>query len=118
MPKTIQLPFDLPDVEVLSTEARADGALIIRVESTLKTTRCRVCGREIDRLHGHDKAIELRHLPILDREVYIRTSPSVIVVRTVRVGRPRPSAVSGTSRTVDGPRHTSAGCCGVWSIRR
>ena len=69
------MPLDLPDVEVLSTEARADGALIIRVESTLKTTRCRVCGREIDRFHGHDKAIELRHLPILDREVYIRIEP-------------------------------------------
>lgn len=80
MPKTIQLPLDLPDVEVLSTEARADGALIIRVESMLKTTRCRVCGREIDRFHGHDKAIELRHLPILDREVYLRQALSLPAV--------------------------------------
>ncbi len=75
MPTLIQLPLDLPDVEVLSTESRADGALLIRVDSTLKTTCCRVCGREIDRFHGHDKAIDLRHLPILDREVYIRIEP-------------------------------------------
>lgn len=75
MPTMIQLPIDLADVEVLSTESRSDGALIIRVESTLKSTRCRVCGQEIDRFHGHDKAIELHHLPILDREVYIRIEP-------------------------------------------
>ncbi len=75
MPTTIQLPLDFPDVNVLSTEAREDGALLIRVESTLKTTCCRVCGREIDRFHGHDEAIDLRHLLILDREVYIRIKP-------------------------------------------
>ena len=75
MPATIQLPLDLPDVEVLSTESRSDGSLIIRVESTLKKTRCRVCGREIDRFHGYNKPTELRHLPILDREVYIRIEP-------------------------------------------
>ena len=46
MPATIQLPLDLPDVEVLSTESRPAGALIIRVESTRKTTRCRVCGQD------------------------------------------------------------------------
>lgn len=75
MATTIQLPLDIPDVEVLSTESRADGALIIKVESTRKTTPCRRCGRELERFHGHDQAIRLRHLPILDREVYLEIRP-------------------------------------------
>ena len=80
MPTMIQLPLDRPEVEVLSTESRSDGALILRVESTLKSTRCRVCGREIKRFRGHDKAIELHHLPILDRQVY----ETATKVRSVR----------------------------------
>ena len=41
--------------------------MLIQVESTLKGTQCHRCGRKIDRFHGYDRPIRLRHLPILDQ---------------------------------------------------
>ena len=73
MPITIALPLDLPDVRVLASRLLADGTLLIEVESTLPTAQCYRCGREMDRFHGYDRPIRLRHLPVfgphgLDRE--------------------------------------------------
>lgn len=71
----IRIPLDLPDIDVVRVEARAGKGWTITVESTLQTTRCRVCGREISAFHGHDSWVEVRHLPILDQPVYIRYRP-------------------------------------------
>jgi transposase len=71
----IQFPLDLPDVEVLKTEVTAAGHLLITVESTLEGTRCRRCGQEIREPHGHDRPLRLRHLPVLERPVYIEIRP-------------------------------------------
>jgi len=75
MAATFQIPLDIPDVEILSTEVDEQGALLIKVESTLRSTRCRRCGRDIDRFHGYDQPIRLRHLPILEQKVYIEVRP-------------------------------------------
>jgi transposase len=75
MSTLIQFPLDLPEVEVLKTELTAAGHLIITVESTWEGTRCRRCGQEIRELHGHDRPLRLRHLPVLDRPVYIEIRP-------------------------------------------
>ena len=75
MPVLIQLPLDLPEVEVLSTEFRPDGALLIRVESTRQSAYCSRCGRESHQFHGYDRPIQLRHLPLLERQVYLEIRP-------------------------------------------
>jgi len=75
MPVLIQLPLDLPEVEVLSTEFRPDGALLIQVESTRQSAYCSRCGREIHQFHGYDRPIQLRHLPLLERQVYLEIRP-------------------------------------------
>jgi transposase len=75
MPVLIQLPLDIPEVEVLSTEFRPDGALLIKVESTRQGARCSRCGRETHHFHGYDRPIQLRHLPILERQVYLELRP-------------------------------------------
>ncbi|HYQ91924.1 MAG TPA: ISL3 family transposase, partial [Candidatus Competibacteraceae bacterium] len=36
---------------------------------------CHRCGREIDRFHGSDRALRLRHLPVFGREVLIEIRP-------------------------------------------
>ena len=72
---TISLPLDIPDVDVLRTKINRAGDVIITVESTLKGTACRQCGRKIEKTHGHDDWIELQHLPILGRRSYIRLRP-------------------------------------------
>ena len=41
----------------------------------LEGTRCRRCGQEIKEPHGHDRPLRLRHLPVLERPVYIEIRP-------------------------------------------
>lgn len=72
---TLQIPLDIPEIRLLSTERTAAGGLLLKVESMRPTTPCRVCGRELTRHHGRDRAIRLRHLPILEQEVYIEIRP-------------------------------------------
>ena len=71
----IRFPLDIGDVKVLKTEMNVQGDYIITVESTQTSTACRKCGREINKFYGHDKWVQLRHLPILGRRVYIRLRP-------------------------------------------
>ena len=72
----IEIPLDIPDVEIENIEMNKEGDVIITVRSTVKGTRCHKCGRKITKLHGHDREITLRHLPILGRKVYIRIRPA------------------------------------------
>lgn len=75
MDNLIQIPLNLPDVRVLEVKKIEEEDWLIRVESTLKGTSCRKCGREISRFHGFDKAIRLRHLPIFEQPVYVEFKP-------------------------------------------
>ena len=75
MDNSIQIPLDLPDVRVLKVSKTKAGDWLIRVESTLKGTKCRKCGRSITHFHGHDHAIRLRHLPIFEQPVYVEFRP-------------------------------------------
>ena len=75
MADRIQIPLDLPEVDVLETRTTPQGEWIIRVESTRKGTPCRRCGRHIESRYGHDRPLRLRHLPILDQPVYIEIRP-------------------------------------------
>lgn len=75
LPVTITLPLDLPAVRVLASQVLEDATLLIPVESTRQTTPCHQCGREIDRFHGFDQPIRLRHLPVFGREVFIEIRP-------------------------------------------
>jgi len=72
---TISIPLDIPDVRVLQTEITSTGDFFITVESTLGSTTCNKCGRVTTEFHCYDRFITLRHLPILDRKVFIRLRP-------------------------------------------
>ena len=75
MSSKLSIPLDLPDVRVLNVKMNKKGDYIILVESTLKHTHCRRCGRKIENCIGQDRPITLRHLPILGRAVYVRLRP-------------------------------------------
>jgi transposase len=75
MDNFIQVPLNLPDVHVLSTQRTEQGHWLISVESTLEGTRCRRCGREIRDLHGLDAVVRLRHLPLFDVPVCVEIRP-------------------------------------------
>jgi transposase len=72
---SISIPLDIPEVRVLTTEITATGDVVITVESILGSAHCHQCGRETTEFHSVDRAITLRHLPILDRKVWIRLRP-------------------------------------------
>jgi len=72
----IEIPLDIPNVEIENIEINKEGDIIITVRSTVKGTRCHKCGRKITKLHCHDREITLRHLSILGRRVYIRICPA------------------------------------------
>ncbi len=61
MPMTLAVPLDWSDVRVFVHRMLEDGTVLIEVESTLRTTRCHRCSREIGRFHGVDRPIWLRH---------------------------------------------------------
>ncbi len=73
--RLISIPLDIRDVRVLQTESTKEGEFILTVESTLSNTTCRHCGRTITARHGVDESWLLRHLPILERVVYLRIRP-------------------------------------------
>ena len=72
---TISLPMDIPEVEVIDVQNNKHGDYIITVKSTQTGTLCQHCGRRITKSNGYGREIELRHLPILGRRVYIRLRP-------------------------------------------
>ncbi len=72
---TITIPLELPDVTILSVEYPDVDTILITVASTIHGTKCRKCGRWITHYHGTDRAIDLRHLPILGRKTIIRVCP-------------------------------------------
>jgi len=75
MDSQISLLLNIPNVKILQTEIAENGDYIITVESTEPGTKCRKCGEEAHKLHGHDREIKIRHLPILGHRVYIRMRP-------------------------------------------
>ena len=75
MSAELRIPLDIRNVEILSTEITDDGRLIIKVESTLETTRCGLCGQEIACRYGHGQERLLRHLPVLNMRTYIKFRP-------------------------------------------
>lgn len=64
----------LSNVAVEGIYLRNGCELVIKVASTEEDTHCRKCGAICDK-HGHDREMELRHLPILGYQTYIQISP-------------------------------------------
>ena len=71
----LRIPLDIPNVKVLHMEITPGEKVIIEVESTLSTTRCRQCGQEINCNYGHGETITLRHLAVFGMETHIQLRP-------------------------------------------
>lgn len=74
MNNSIEIPLDLPDVQVSAVNQTAEGWLI-QLKSTLESATCRQCGRQISQFHGYDSALRLRHLPLFEVPVLIEIRP-------------------------------------------
>jgi transposase len=70
-----QLPLDIPNVTIENVETTTQGHRVITVRSTVLGTPCHQCGQELSKLYGDDRAVILRHLPILGKKTFIRFHP-------------------------------------------
>ncbi len=71
----ITVPLDLPDVTMLSVSCNERRDVVITVASTQVGTPCQHGDQPLTKLHGRDRWLELRHLPILGQRTYIRLQP-------------------------------------------
>lgn len=67
----IPVQLDIPDVEMTDVRINHEGDYEIRVRSTREGCACHRCGQAATKLHGHDREIRLKHLPILGKDTYI-----------------------------------------------
>jgi transposase len=74
MPANIEIPLDLPEVRIITSELN-EREIVIRVESTREWAICNKCGGEIREFHSYGRLLRLRHLPILGRPVIIEIRP-------------------------------------------
>ena len=74
----------LSNVTVEGIYLRNGCELVIKVASTEEDTHCRKCGAICDK-HGHDREMELRHLPILGYQTYIQYLSLLKLLHSVRI---------------------------------
>ena len=78
----LQIPLDIPNVEILKFDRNNRGQFIITVASKSKTTLCRKCQKEISKIHGYSDTIVLRHTSLFDNAVYIRIKLTRFMCKT------------------------------------
>jgi transposase len=71
----LQIPLDISDVKIEKVDTSTKKGFVITVISELKGTTCRCCGKPIDKFYGYSKEIMLRHLPILEKPVWLKIKP-------------------------------------------
>ncbi len=75
MDKFLHKILGFQDIKILKTKFNLREEIYIYLESTKKSNLCRICGRETELVHGKDREITLRHLPILGKDTYIVIKP-------------------------------------------
>jgi len=71
----LEIPLDIENVKIEQVEFTQHNTIMITVTSTLESTFCHRCGKEIHDFYGYNREIELRHLSILGRPTYLRIKP-------------------------------------------
>jgi len=75
MTNTIEVPFDIENVEVIGTQINEAGQFIITVKSTLESACCHSCVWSATKLYGHSDARLVKHTSSFGLETYIRFYP-------------------------------------------
>jgi transposase len=66
------LSLDIDSLKITAQTIDTQGNIIFDVESTKTETACHKCGQLANKRYGFGETITVRHLPILDRPVYLR----------------------------------------------
>lgn len=68
----MEILIDLPNIQIQDAFEDRNGNYILTVTSTEKGTHCHKCGKRIEKSNGYGEFVELRHLDILGKQVYLR----------------------------------------------
>lgn len=71
----LQIPLDIPNVKIEKFEQSSEKGFVITVTSKQEGTKCKYCGKFINKFYGYNKEITLRHLPIFETPVWIKLKP-------------------------------------------
>jgi transposase len=71
----LQIPLDIPSVKIEKFDATTKKGFVVTVTSDLNGATCQHCGKPIDNFYGYSKEITLRHLPILEKPVWLKIRP-------------------------------------------
>lgn len=66
------LPLGIESLEIISQTVDTQGSITFDVKSTETSTPCHKCGQLTSKRHSAGEMITVRHLPILDKPVYLR----------------------------------------------
>ena len=103
LPRTlaqIQIPLDIPEVRVVSTEITSEGELLIQVESEIECTICGICGKDSVHLWARPGSSATASIGVGSGDVYLYTSSGVDSASIVGKRRPQHRYWIGTSNGV------------------
>jgi len=75
MKNTIEVPFDIENVEIFNTEINEVGQLILTARNTDESVCCHSCGKTATELYGHADVRVVRHTSCFGLETYICFCP-------------------------------------------
>lgn len=68
--------LNLPGIKILKVDESQPRKILFYVETTEKFTLCHVCAKKINKKHGKDKEREVKHLPMIENDVFIIYQPN------------------------------------------
>lgn len=69
-----KIPLNISDVEIIANEIIQSDDVVLTIKSTRKGVHCHKCGKWVNKIHGYDDPILIRHLPVLGNRVYLKIS--------------------------------------------
>jgi transposase len=68
----MEILLELPNIQVQDAFEDREGSYIVTLISTQQRTKCRKCGKWIEKTNGNGEWITVRHLDILGKPVHLR----------------------------------------------
>jgi len=68
--------LNLPEIKIIKVDESQPRKIFVYVETMEKSTPCHVCGKMINKKHGKDKERKVKHLPMIEDDVFIIYQPN------------------------------------------
>jgi hypothetical protein len=75
--------LNLPDIRVLKVKMD-EKTIECEIESTPGASLCHKCGEQATVFHEHERALELRHLPLCGRQVILSPTSQALSLSDLR----------------------------------